>query len=69
MLKLTLRHGEAVWIGEKDKENIKVIILNHRGNQIGIGIEAPQEINIVREKLWLKNKKEINNENNKTMAS
>ena len=47
MLILTRRPGENVLIGD----NIKVTILDVDRNQVRIGIDAPQEVKIVREEL------------------
>lgn len=47
MLVLTRRKGEKIIIDH----NIVVTILSVDGNQIRIGVEAPKEINVVREEL------------------
>lgn len=47
MLILTRRVGETVMIGD----DIQVVILGVKGNQVRVGIEAPTAINIVREEL------------------
>lgn len=47
MLILTRRGGESIIIGE----NIKVTLLSVRGGQASLGIEAPAEINVVREEI------------------
>ena len=47
MLVLTRRLEQRVIIGE----NITVTILEIRGNQIRIGIEAPKEVPISREEI------------------
>ena len=47
MLILTRRPGETILIGD----NIKVTILDVDRNQVRIGIDAPQEVKIVREEL------------------
>lgn len=47
MLILTRRPGESIIIDE----DIKIKILAVSGNQISIGIEAPHDVNIVREEL------------------
>lgn len=46
-LVLTRRAGEVILIGD----NIKVTFLDIRGNGTKVMIEAPREINIVREEL------------------
>lgn len=47
MLVLSRGHGERIFIGD----NIMVVALGIRGGQMRIGIEAPPEVNIVREEL------------------
>ncbi len=48
MLVLTRRIGESIVIGD----NIKMTILNVKGNQVRIGIEAPKDISIHREEIY-----------------
>lgn len=48
MLILTRRSGEGLRIGE----DIKVVILEVKGNQVRIGIDAPQEIQVHREEVY-----------------
>lgn len=50
MLVLTRRPGESIRIND----NIRVEILNHVGNTIRIGIQAPIEIPVHREEVWWK---------------
>lgn len=47
MLLLTRRVGESLFIGN----NIKVTVLGLNGNQVRIGIEAPDDVPILREEL------------------
>lgn len=47
MLILTRRIGETVQIGE----GISVLILGMQGNQVKIGIEAPEDVVILRREL------------------
>ncbi len=49
MLVLTRRAGEGIVIGEK----IEVTVLEVRGSQVRIGIEAPLDIPIYRKELYL----------------
>ena len=53
MLILTRRCQEVIWIGD----NIAVKILHINGNQVQIGIEAPKQIIILREEVYLRDKK------------
>ena len=47
MLVLSRRIGETLLIGD----DIKVTVLNITGNQVRIGIAAPQEVQILREEI------------------
>jgi carbon storage regulator len=47
MLILTRKVGEALMIGD----TIEVRVLSVKGQQVRIGIEAPKEVNVVREEL------------------
>lgn len=53
MLVITRRVGESFYIGD----NVKVTILDETRNQTRIGIEAPLDVNIVREELLNESKK------------
>ncbi|MGD9153423.1 MAG: carbon storage regulator CsrA [Gammaproteobacteria bacterium] len=50
MLILSRKIGEAIVIGE----DVKLVILGFRGNQIRVGIEAPKSIGVNREEIWLR---------------
>jgi len=45
MLILTRKKGEAITIGD----NIQIQVLNVKGGQVRIGIDAPREIQVNRE--------------------
>ena len=45
MLVLSRRKGESIAIGE----NVKITILEQRGNRVRVGIEAPRAMAIRRE--------------------
>ncbi|MDG2915653.1 carbon storage regulator CsrA [Bisgaard Taxon 10/6] len=48
MLILTRKAGETVLIGD----DISITILNIRGNQVKIGIEAPKDVTVHREEIY-----------------
>ena len=50
MLTLSRREGHAIRIGD----DIRIIVSEVRGNTVRIGIEAPRELQVFREELWLK---------------
>ena len=49
MLILTRKPGESLFIGE----SVKITIMEIKGNQIRIGIDAPKELRIYREEIYL----------------
>ncbi|MCO6429838.1 MAG: carbon storage regulator CsrA [Deltaproteobacteria bacterium] len=49
MLILTRKPGESLYIGD----NIKITIVEIKGHQIRVGIDAPQELRIYREEIYL----------------
>lgn len=50
MLILSRRTGEALTIGD----DVKVIILGIKGNQVRVGVEAPKDVEVHREEIYLK---------------
>lgn len=48
MLILTRKPGEVIYIGD----NIKVIVVEIKGNQIRLGIEAPADFRIFRKEIY-----------------
>jgi carbon storage regulator len=50
MLVLTRRQGESIVIND----NITIQILGSKGNQIRIGINAPKNVSVDREEIYLK---------------
>ncbi len=54
MLVLRRRSGEKIRIGN----NIKIEILEIKGRQVRIGIEAPDRISVLREEVYLKIERE-----------
>ncbi len=49
MLILTRKPGESLYIGD----NIKVTIVELKGHQIRVGIDAPTDLRIYREEIYL----------------
>lgn len=49
MLVLTRKTGQAIYLGD----NIKVFVQEVRGNQVRIGIEAPDNVKVFREEIYL----------------
>lgn len=56
MLILTRRIGENIRIGNNADIIVKVIAVN--GNQVRLGIDAPRDVTVHREEIWLKIEKE-----------
>ena len=50
MLVLSRKAGERIWIGD----DISVTVVRITGGGVRIGIEAPQEMPVIREELKLK---------------
>lgn len=50
MLVLTRKSGEAIRIGD----DIKIVVLEVKDNQIRLGIEAPHKYTVHREEIYLK---------------
>jgi carbon storage regulator len=49
MLVLTRRPGQSVYIGD----DVKITLVEIKGNQVRIGIDAPSDVRIFREEIYL----------------
>ncbi len=54
MLALTRRKGEALVLNN----NIEITVLEVKGDQVKIGIQAPREVSIYRKEIYLQIQKE-----------
>ncbi len=54
MLALTRKKGESLVIGN----NVEIMVLEVRGDQVKIGINAPKEIPVYRKEVYLQIQKE-----------
>ncbi|MBF0194422.1 MAG: carbon storage regulator CsrA [Magnetococcales bacterium] len=61
MLILTRRIGESLNIGDE----IKITLLGIKGNQVRIGIDAPKHVEVHREEIYDKIKRETRKANSK----
>jgi carbon storage regulator len=54
MLVLHRRIGESIIIGE----NIEIMMIGIKGNQVKVGINAPKEVSVHREEVYFRIKQE-----------
>ena len=54
MLILTRRVGETLMVGD----DVSVTVLGVKGNQVRIGINAPKDVSVHREEIYLRIQKE-----------
>ena len=54
MLALTRKKGESLVLGN----NIQVKVLDIKGDQVKLGVEAPKDVSIYREEIYLQIQKE-----------
>lgn len=57
MLILTRNIGQAIFIGD----DIEVRVLSFNGSQVSIGVNAPKEVNIHREEIYLRIQEKVGN--------
>lgn len=55
MLILTRRNGETLKIGDE----ISVTVLGVKGNQVRLGIDAPNDVSVHREEIFLRIQSEL----------
>lgn len=56
MLILSRNEGQTIYIGD----NIKLTVLGINGKQVRIGVNAPDEVSIDREEIYIKKQKKLN---------
>ena len=56
MLILSRNEGQKIYIGD----NIKLTVLGISGKQVRIGVNAPDEVSIDREEIYIKKQKQLN---------
>jgi len=61
MLILTRRIGETLCIDD----DVRVTVLGVKGNQVRIGINAPKDVAVDREEIYLQKQNDAENEGNK----
>jgi carbon storage regulator len=59
MLILTRRVGETLMVGD----NVTVTVLGVKGNQVRIGVNAPKDVSVHREEIYMRIQAEKGNDN------
>lgn len=65
MLILNRKLARAILVNGK----IKIVVLGYKGNQVRLGIEAPKDVGVYREEVFLKIKKQKNNLDNENVVA
>ena len=55
MLILTRRVGETLMVGD----DVTVTVLGVKGNQVRIGVNAPEDVQVHREEIWRRIQREL----------